>query len=96
MDAFIDMLGKGVLVALIAVGVLEWLKGFFPKAPAWLWRVLLIVASVGGGALYDGGIFEILPRSGLALAIGQMAYPLLVKIPKAIIKKLIPEIPEEV
>jgi hypothetical protein len=95
MDAFIEILGKSVVVALIAVGALEWLKGFIPNAPAWVWRVLLAMACIGGGAVYGGGIFDMLPRGGLALAVGQMAYPLLVKIPKAIIKKLLPEIPEE-
>lgn len=103
MNTLVEILVQGIIIALIAVGVIQWVKegirlftapkGQKDRVAIFAWCALP-ASAFGAAALYGGGIFEILPRSGLALALGQMAYPFLVKIPKAIIKKLLPEVAE--
>ena len=36
-----------VLSAFAVLGTIEWIKGFFKQAPAFVWRILLPVACIG-------------------------------------------------
>ena len=39
-----------IAVAVVAtVGVVQWLKGFFPGAPTWPWRALMPVVAIAWG-----------------------------------------------
>jgi hypothetical protein len=86
------MIQKAVLIAYVAVGIIEWVKAGIemwqkPEKPlasiiAWCG---LPAACFGAACLFDGGIFDILSRAGVAWATAQLGYPLIVKLPAEII-----------
>jgi len=63
--------------AVAVVGGIEYLKGFAPMWPAWVWRLLMPVASIGA-AIAAGG-----PRPGFdalgITALAQLGYTLIVR-----------------
>lgn len=85
--------GAIIGVACGAVGVIQYIKGFFPKElPAWIWRVLLALASAGAGValagVVGGGIWVMIIDAAAVLTAGQIGYPVLIKIPEAFIARL--------
>lgn len=78
-----------VAAALAAVGVIEWIKGFpaFAKAAGWMWRVILALACLAIAIIGDGGWAQIGTNAVILLALAQIGYPLLVKLPESIIGK---------
>jgi hypothetical protein len=68
------------------VGVIEWLKGFFPKAPSWIWRIVLAPVSLGVAIAADGGPFQIATNTLALLAMGQIGYPMLIQLPGVIVE----------
>ena len=68
------------------VGVIEYLKGFVPKAPSWLWRVTLPPVALGVAFAADGGPFQIATNSLALLAMAQIGYAVLIQLPGVIIE----------
>ncbi len=68
------------------VGVIEWLKGFVPKAPSWLWRAVLAPVALGVAMALDSGPFQIATNSLALLAMAQIGYPVLIQLPVVIIE----------
>jgi hypothetical protein len=70
--------GNVVSVAVAVVGLLQWFKGLFKKAPAWMWAVASAVGCMGVAAT----VFYLPPwvLMGLvALAVAQLGYETIVK-----------------
>jgi hypothetical protein len=82
---FIDiaMWGAG---AVIVVGLLEFCKGAFPKAPSWVWTLAVLLAS-GLTALAGNSQKPVWDGLGI-LALSQMCYQLIVQ---SIKKKFAPK-----
>lgn len=80
---FIFLAGAAVSV----VGVVEYLKGFWPKAPTWAWRLSIPPACVAVAIAGDGGPFQIATNAFMLLAVAQIGYPILVQLPVALIEK---------
>ena len=74
-------------IALTAIGILEWAKVPFPKAPSYLWWILLPVFCLGAAA-----VRQYLPQwVGLGVAgvsVASLAYDNIVKMAKAKIDSL--------
>jgi len=75
--------------AIAVVGVMEWLKGFFPvdKVPSWVWRALMAPTCVAIAAAGGGALNQILSNGAALIAITQIGYPVLVQLPIAVIEK---------
>lgn len=71
--------------AISVVGIIDWMKKF----PGWklslLWWLLVPVTALGVAYLADGGVWQVLSNGALTWAICDLAYPVLVKIPEAIL-----------
>jgi len=81
-----------VLGAMVVVGALEWVKGYFlikgteqNKVPGWGWRVVLCGVCVVVSITAGGGISWIALDAIALLAVAQIGYPVLVKLPLTII-----------
>lgn len=73
--------------AISVVGVVEYIKGFWPAAPAWAWRLSIPPACVAVAVAGGGNLSQIATNSFLLLAVAQIGYPLLIQLPGVIIKK---------
>ena len=79
--------GTVVLISLTTVGLLEAVKAGLgaTKTPGWIWPVVMVLLSIGVG-------FSTLVQQlfvGLqGAAFAQLSYPLLVKLPSAVVDKL--------
>jgi hypothetical protein len=82
---FIDiaMWGAG---AVIVVGLLEFLKGAFPKAPSWVWTVAVVLAS-GLTSLSGNSQKPVWDALGI-LSLSQICYQLIIQ---SIKKKFTPK-----
>lgn len=78
-----------VAAALAAVGIIEWLKGFpaFNATPSWVWRIILPLACIAIAILGNGGWRQMGTNAAILLAVAQIGYPLLVKLPASIIER---------
>jgi hypothetical protein len=74
-----------VLIAVAAVGITEWLKGFFKAAPTWVWGVVGIVLCFGIGILALC-VSPIMLYAADAVAFMQLCYSLIVQTVPAIFK----------
>lgn len=75
-----------VLASVSVVGVIEWLKGLVPeKTPTWVWRVALLPVSALVSFAADGGMFQVVTNGLALLAVTQIAHPVLVQLPSAIV-----------
>jgi len=72
--------------AVIAVGLIEWAKNLFPKAPSWVWMVVLpIVAVVAAFAIVlkdDASTAAIVWNAFGIWALSQLGYALIVQLVK--------------
>jgi hypothetical protein len=57
-----------IVIALVAIAVIEWLKKPLPKAPTWLWWALAPVVSIGLGFVATRWPGVVLGMLGFALA----------------------------
>lgn len=74
-----------VASAFTVAGIIEYVKGFFKKAPAWTWRVVLPVACIGVAFAGDGGVYQIATNALLILALSQLCYEgIIAKVKKTI------------
>lgn len=75
-----------VLASVSVVGVVEWLKGLFPKETnTVVWRVVLLPVSVVVAVFAGGSLAQMATNSLALLAVTQIAYPLLIQLPSSII-----------
>jgi hypothetical protein len=83
---------KVVEIAVAVVGIIEWFKGLFKKAPTWVWAVAAVVGCLGMSAvafyLPPFVLFGI-----VVLAVVTLGYELLVQLPKQLIQSKIPSAP---
>lgn len=80
---FIFLAGAAVSV----VGVVEYLKGFWPTAPAWALRLSIPPACVAVAIAGGGEVPQIATNAFMLLAVSQIGYPILVQLPVALIEK---------
>jgi len=69
-------------IAIAVVGLIEWVKGFFKKAPTWVWAIAAVVGCLGAAAV----AFYLPPWVLLgivALAIATLGYELIVQFIKS-------------
>ena len=74
--------GNVVSVAVAVVGLLQWFKGLFKKAPAWVWAAASAVGCLGVAA----AVFYLPPwvLMGLvALAVAQLGYETIIQFIKS-------------
>jgi hypothetical protein len=77
------------MAAFGAIGVIEYIKGFFPLAPKWVWRVCLPPVCLGVALAGDGGWFQIGTTAILLLALTQICYDLIISsVKKLLLKKM--------
>lgn len=77
-----------VSAAVIVVGLLEFVKGFFKdvKVPSWIWRAIIVPIGVGVAWAGDGGIYQVATNSLGLISLTAISYPVLIQIPAAIIQ----------
>jgi hypothetical protein len=64
--------------AFAAIGVIEYIKGFFPTAPGWVWRITMPVSCLVFGAI--AALAPAWVMTGiLALALSQVGYQLIIE-----------------
>jgi hypothetical protein len=83
-----DPLTLIVLIAIAAVGLTEWVKGFFKLAPTWVWGVVGIALCFGVGALAVW-VAPIMLYAAVAAALMQLCYVLIVQSVPAIFKGIV-------
>ena len=76
-----------VAAAFGAIGVLEYIKGFVPNAPTWVWRVALLPICAGVSLAGDGGVFQVATNGVLLLALTQICYDLIISSVKKLIER---------
>lgn len=62
-----------------AIGVIEYLKGFFEKAPSLVWRLLLPLACLGVAYFGPGDLSQRILHGILMLAASQIGYSQIIK-----------------
>ena len=70
-----------------AIGVIEYIKGFVPNAPGWVWRVCLPLVCFGVALAGDGGWFQVGTMAILLLALTQICYDLIISSVKKLIER---------
>jgi hypothetical protein len=103
-QALKEIMGIGILIAYVAVGIIEWIKKGIElfsqkkeeiKIKDIIPWVLLPVSCFLASFFFDGGIWNVLSRGGIAWSTAQLAYPIIIKIPNIIydwIKKKIEDL----
>ena len=76
-----------IAAAFGAIGVLEYVKGFVPNAPTWVWRVALLPICAGVSIAGGGEIFQVATNGVLLLALTQICYDLIISAVKKLIEK---------
>jgi hypothetical protein len=80
---FLFLIGAAVSV----VGILEYLKGFFPvSTPSWVWRAALAPVAFLVALAADGGWYQIATNALSLVALTQISYPVLIQLPSALIE----------
>ncbi len=73
-----------LFVAFSAIGIIQYLKGLFVKAPAWMWAITLPIACIGLSCAWT-----LLPswvvQGILALALSQLGYETIIQTVKKLI-----------
>lgn len=73
-----------LFVAFSAIGVLQYLKGLFAKAPSWIWAITLPVACIGLSCAW--AVLPLWVAQGiLALALSQLGYETIIQTVKKLI-----------
>jgi hypothetical protein len=88
MDLSLIPWGTIILIAIAAVGLVQWLKGAFKKAPSWIWAIASAILCIGLAA----GTFYVsawILYAAVALSFAQLCYEIIVQGIPEIVKRLI-------
>ncbi len=86
MEVTFDLLYLGG-ASISVVGVVEYVKGFFPRLPPWVWRLTMALASVAVAVSGGGSVSQIATNAFALLALSQIGYPVIIQLPLAMIEK---------
>lgn len=76
-----------IAASVMAVGIIEYLKGLFIKAPSWVWLALSPVSAIVASVSLGGAINQIAINAGLVLAVSQLCYQSIVQLVKSKVAK---------
>lgn len=68
-----------VLSVIGVVGILQYLKGWLPKAPTWVWRALLPAVCAAIAVAGGGGLWQIVLRGVVVLTFAEIGYETIVQ-----------------
>lgn len=92
-QALREIMGIGILIAYVAVGIIEWIKKGIElftqkkeeiKIKDIIPWILLPASCFLASFFFDGGLWDVLSRGGIAWSTAQLAYPIIIKIPNII------------
>jgi hypothetical protein len=71
------------IIMVATVGLVQWLKGLFKKAPSWVWSITAVLLSFGfsfiGGLSLDLFIGVCVLLGAVSLAISQLCYEIIIQ-----------------
>lgn len=69
-----------IAAAVVAtVGVVQWVKGFFPESPTWPWRVLMPLVAVAWGLALGGSWVARAIYAALIISLSEAGYKVVVQ-----------------
>lgn len=71
--------GYVVSAAVIAVGIVQWMKGLLKRFPSWVWSAIIPAVSTGVAFAADGGVWQIATNALAVWAICQLGYELILQ-----------------
>jgi hypothetical protein len=80
------MLQEAIQYAVEVIGLIEWGKGFAPKSPGWIWRIVFPLVALGVGFIPDQRVHLAL----LTISIGQLGYANVVALVNKLIQSFLP------
>ncbi len=80
--------GTIILIAIAAVGIVQWLKGAFKKAPTWIWAIASALLCIGLAAA-STYISPWILYAAVALSFAQLCYEIIVQGIPELVKRMI-------
>lgn len=92
MNLFMDPWTFIFMGVLGAVGLIQYLKGWLPKAPSWVWRIVLPIVCTGIARLKGGPLGEMVIYGLLILTFAELGYETLVQGLNGLLKSLLEKV----